>query len=268
MPPVRSCILRGVHGRNPRPRAITAKPRPAPLQAPAALPGADHGVPRSQALARPAAAGRRTPVIASWGSWREVRGSWEAGGRPKRREDAASGIQPPPCAHCLARTAGSSYLLTAKDVGFFSAPSPASFLLGCFPPTFQTAPPLSLSLAHPIFAPSTWVLLAGAPGPVSLLSPPHPQGVWSLPPTHQHGVPPEAQSSPRGFKPPVQVASWTSVGTSQRLLTLKYSTSSISFVSIKGISKLLMASGNFKVALPLPSPALPVSNLSLSVLPL
>lgn len=66
------------------------------------------------------------------------------------------------------------------------------------------------------------------------------------------------QPSPQGSKPPVQIASWTSVGTSQRPLTLKYSTSNVSFVPNKGISKLLLLSGSFKVILPLSSPALPV----------
>lgn len=50
---------------------------------------------------------------------------------------------------------GSSYLL-------FSA-SLRLLLRCCFPPTFQTAPPLSPSWAHPIFASTMWMLLTKFP---------------------------------------------------------------------------------------------------------
>lgn len=210
---------------------------PAPPQAPppAALQGADQLAPRSHALAHCPAAGQQTSFFCLLGSWWEAGCSWEAGGCQKRREDAASGIRPPLRAHRLARTAGSSYLLTAKEGVFFSLSSPA-------PPRRLFHSPLPDGCSFVSLTDSSYFcLLTGGPDPASPHYPPHPHGAWSAPPTPQLPSAPcgpalslELQMSSTGY-----LLNISSGNISQAPHTQIFNINA-SFVFIKGISKRLI----------------------------
>lgn len=67
---------------------------------------------------------------------------------------------PPPLASGELQDAGSGDLLFARKTTSQRQPVPPA---PRSPPTFQTAPPLSPSQAHPIFASTMWMLLTKSP---------------------------------------------------------------------------------------------------------
>lgn len=153
----------------------------------------------------------------------------------------ASTLSPPPRKDCRLRRL--QRLLMAKG-SFFSAPSSA---LSCravsLPPCRR--PLLSCSVPPFISIPSIWVLLTGAPGPISPNSPPHPHRAYILLSTYrQLRVHPvvhpflELQMSGTGCLLDISSGDIPEVTHT----TQKYSTPNTSFVSIKDISKLLILS--------------------------
>lgn len=128
----------------------------------------------------------------------------------------ASTLSPPPRKDCRLRRL--QRLLMAKG-SFFSAPSSA---LSCravsLPPCRR--PLLSCSVPPFISIPSIWVLLTGAPGPISPNSPPHPHRAYILLSTYRQLRVPLWSTPSWSSRCLVQAASWTSpLGISQRSLT-------------------------------------------------